>query len=105
MYLKFFKLIFTFVNFIKNAIMFDNMNTVYDVKIQSVVDISILKSNFFKFNLTSFKTKYISLINFILFFDKFLNFFRIILFFIYFFLFLVKSIFAINIDFNTYIFK
>ena len=93
MYLKFFKLILTFVNFIKNAIMFDNMNTVYDVKIQSVVDISILKSNFFKFNLTSFKTKYIFLINFVLFFDKFLNFF------------LVKSIFAINIDFNTYIFK
>ena len=84
MYLKFFKLIFTFVNFIKNAIMFDNMNTVYDVKIQSVVDISILKSNFFKFNLTSFKTKYISLINCVLFFDKFLNFFRILLFFIFF---------------------
>lgn len=80
MYLKFFKLIFTFVNFIKNAIMFDNMNTVYDVKIQSVVDISILKSNFFKFNLTSFKTKYISLINFILFFDKFLNFFELFYF-------------------------
>ena len=57
MYLKFFKLIFTFVNFIKNAIMFDNMNTVYDVKIQSVVDISILKSNFFKFNLTSFNAE------------------------------------------------
>ena len=92
MYLKFFKLIFTFVNFIKNAIMFDNMNTTYDVKIQSVVDISIFKSNFFKFNLISFKIKYISLINFVL-------------FFIYFFLFLVKSIFAINIDFNTYIFK
>ena len=85
MYLKFFKLILTFVNFIKNAIMFDNMNTVYDVKIQSVVDISILKSNFFKFNLTSFKTKYIFLINFVLFFDKFLNFFRILLFFIYFY--------------------
>ena len=38
MYLKFFKLIFTFVNFIKNAIMFDNMNTVYDVKIEGVTD-------------------------------------------------------------------
>ena len=76
MYLKFFKLIFTFVNFIKNAIMFDNMNTVYDVKIQSVVDISIFKSNFFKFNLISFKIKYI--------FKFFLNSFIFYIFFSFF---------------------